>query len=72
MINIKNLDPSKIKISHTKKSYKNKSFKNISITTFSMELRCGSFFEKHIENKHLYSPDKDNYYFCKSSIPVNK
>ena len=36
----------------------------------STALRCGSFFRKNIEKKHLCHHDKNYYYFCKSNIPV--
>ena len=28
------------------------------------------FFEKHIKNKYLCCPDKNQHYFCKSCFPV--
>ena len=38
---------------------------------YSTTLRCVSFSEKNIENKHLCYHDKNYCYFCKSNIPVN-
>ena len=40
------------------------------ITWNSRALRCGSFSQKNIEEKHLCRHDKNYYYFCKSNIPV--
>ena len=28
------------------------------------------FLEKYIENKHLFRPDKNYHYFCKTNIPA--
>ena len=63
-------------ISQSKEDFKWKSkFEKSSATkrwyrSCSTALRCGSFSEKSIEEKHLCRHDKNYYYSCKSNIHI--